>query len=325
MMPLSHRKLSAWYHQLAQQLEAGLPLVEALRLAAGTGAPSQGLETMARQIEGGGSVEEAWDSAESWLPLADRLALTAAAAAGRMPRTLHALSARHAQIGAAKLRVALACAYPLAILHLGLLLLPVLKMIDWEKGFQWDAAAYARGLAWTLLPLWAVAGVFWILARRQSPLLARLARMMPALRGYVRAQALADFSFVLGNLLDAGVMIGGAWEAAGRTARSRELQTAAEAMRVLIARGDAPGPHLTRWPCFPPEFAAVYRTGEASGQLEANLRRLAAQNQEAANRSLAFATLLYPGVMFLAVAGAVAYHVILIYAAYLKMLGKMAE
>ena len=149
--------------------------------------------------------------------------------------------------------------------------------------------------------------------------------MMPALRGYVRAQALADFAFVLGNLLEAGVMIGDAWEAAGRVARSRELKAAAEAMQLLIARGDAPGSKLAAWPCFPPDFAAVYRTGEASGQLEANLLRLAAQNQEAANRCLAFATVLYPGLMFLAVAGAVAYHVIMIYAGYLKMLGKMAE
>ena len=32
-MSLSHRRLSIWYQQLAQQLEAGVPLAEALRAA----------------------------------------------------------------------------------------------------------------------------------------------------------------------------------------------------------------------------------------------------------------------------------------------------
>lgn len=324
-MPLSHRKLAAWYHQLAQQLEAGLPLVDALRLSTGTGPPAQGLETMARQIEAGGSVDDALCRAAGWLPLADQLALSAAAGAGRMPRTLHALSARHAQIGAAKLRVMLACAYPLGMLHLGLLLLPVIKMIDWEKGFHWDAAAYARGLAWTLLPCWTLGVAVWILVRRGSPFVMRVARMMPALGGYVRAQALADFSFTLGNLLEAGVPIGQAWAAAGSIARPRELQAAAEAMQAVIARGEAPGPKLAALPYFPPDFASLYRTGEATGQLEANLLRLAAQKQDAANRSLTFATILYPALVFFAVAAAVIYHVIAIYAGYLKMLGKMSE
>src|SRR4051812_37621817 len=154
---------------------------------------------MAQKIEAGGSVDDALRSAEAWLPLADVLALSAAAGAGRMPHTLHNLSARHAQIGSAKLRTIFACIYPLLVLHVGLLLLPVVRMIDWEKGFLWNGAAYVRGLAFGLLPLWVVIITLAIMARRQSPVLGWIARRLPALGGYVRAQALADLSFTLAN------------------------------------------------------------------------------------------------------------------------------
>src|SRR4051812_8658861 len=185
---------------------------------------------MAGKIEAGGTVDDALREASRWLPFADILVLSAAAEAGRMPRTLHNLSARHAQIGAAKLRMLFACAYPVAILHLGLLLFPVMRMIDWEKGFQWSGSAYLRTLAFTLLPLWALGMVVWLMARRGSALLSSAARLLPGLRGYVRAQALADFSFGLANFLEAGVPIAQAWSAAGLTTRSPDLKAVADAM-----------------------------------------------------------------------------------------------
>jgi general secretion pathway protein F/type IV pilus assembly protein PilC len=324
-MLLGHRKLAAWYQQLAQHLDAGLPLADALRASQGTGASAGTLEAMALTIEAGGSAADALRRAGSWLPYADLMALTAAAETGRMPRTLVRLAARHEQLGAAKLRVVLACAYPLAILHFGLLLLPVVRMIDWEKGFQWSTGAYLRGAALGILPLWALGITIWILARRGSPWLARIAAMLPALRGYVRAQALSDFSFALGNFLEAGVPIAQAWATAGLITPSRKLKAAAQAMESTITRGEPPGKKLDRWPCFPADFIALYRTGEATGQLDVNLLRIAAQKQDAANRALGVATVMYPMFTFMLVAGAVAYFVISIYAGYLKMLGKLAE
>jgi type II secretory pathway component PulF len=322
-MPLSHGKLATWYVQLAQQLEAGVPLPIALRASLGTGAPGAGIEAMVSQLDRGASIDTALRTSE-WLPMPDRLALSASAAAGRMPRTLRNLGQRHAQLGAAKWRVALACLYPLAILHLGLLLLPLVRMIDWEKGFQWDEAAYLRGIACTLLPLWMIAIVVWILARRQSPAVDRLARMLPLVGGYVRTQALADFSFALGNFLEAGVPIGPAWGVAGLTTRSRELQAAARKIEEHVDRGEPPGPRLADCGCFPPDFVAIYRNGETTGQLEAGLGRLATQYQESANRALTMATFLYPALTFLVVAGTVAYFVITIYAGYLRMLKGLA-
>jgi type II secretory pathway component PulF len=280
---------------------------------------------MAQTIEHGGSVDDALRSAGRWLPLADLFALTAAAHAGRMPGTLRNLAGRHQQLGAAKLRVVMASLYPLGILHFGLLLLPVIRMIDWEKGFQWSTVAYVRTLAMTLIPLWTVAAFLVVLARRQNPVLVKTAGFLPAIGSYLRSQALADFSFTLGNLLEAGVPVGRAWATTGLITASPPLKSAAIVMEQTVESGQAPGSKLGTTPCFPADFVALYRTGENTGQLEANLMRLAANYQDAANRALSLATMLYPILVFLVVAAGVAYFVISIYAGYLKALVKMTE
>jgi len=189
-MSLGHRKLAAWYHQLGQQLEAGLPVASALRSSRGTGLPDSALEEFAREIEAGRSLEAAFAAAERWLPLADRLVLSAAAGAGRMPNALKNLAGRHAQLGAIQLRLVFACLYPLGMLHAGLLILPVVRMIDWEKGFTWDAVAYTRMVAMTIGSLWAAIVFLGISIRRQHPAPMRLARMLPFIGGYLRLQGL---------------------------------------------------------------------------------------------------------------------------------------
>jgi type II secretory pathway component PulF len=183
---------------------------------------------------------------------------------------------------------------------------------------------YARGIAFALLPLWAVIATLIVLARKHHPVLTRIARMMPALRSYVREQALADFSFALGNFLSAGVPIGRAWATAGLVSHSSDLKAAAKAMEATVAAGEAPGSKLAGWACFPPDFTALYRTGEKTGQIEANLSRLSSHYQEEANRSLARATFIYPAFLFLVVAGGVVYFVITFYAGYLRMVSGFA-
>jgi type II secretory pathway component PulF len=322
-MSLSHKKLSAWYHVFAQQLEAGLPFADALRGSAGGGAPAGDLLRMAGIVESGGSVDDALRHAGKWLPAVDGLFLSAGASTDRLPRVLLNLSARHAQFSAVKTRLLLACAYPLAVLHLGLVLFPLLGMIDWEKGFTWSAPTYFRALAATVLPLWAFGVLVLRLSRSQASWLFHFARLLPAFRGYVTSQSLADFAFALGNFLDAGLRIDQAWQAAGVITRSPILRAAAREIDHAIARGESPGSHLERLG-FPADFIALYRTGESAGQLEANLLRLAEQNQERANVSLKFASFLYAALVFVAVVAVIGWHVVSFASGYFKMLESLA-
>lgn len=323
-MSLSHKNLSAWYHLLAQQLDAGLTFPLALRATLGGGAPASGILQMAEAIDRGSSIDDALRIAGAWLPEPDRLFLSAGAQTGRLPRVLHNLSVRHAQFSSVKTRLLLACAYPLVVLHLGLLLFPILRMIDWKNGFAWDPAAYAQALACTLLPLWLASLLLFFLARRQSPILHRLAKLLPGFRGYAVAQALADFAFAIGNFLEAGLRIDHAWQVAGLITRSPALRSAAADINTVIARGEAPGPHVARHTCFPPDFVALYQTGETTGQLEQNLFRLAELNQERANASLKVVSLLYPGLALVGAIILVGYNLITFYSGYLNMLGDLS-
>lgn len=322
-MPLSHRRLATWYVQLAQNLDAGVPLAESLRMTRGA-APASSVEAMAIAIDHGGSSDDALRAGAKLFPLQDQLALSAAADAARMPHTLRALATRHMQIATAQVRVALACLYPLVVLHIGLLLIPVMRMIDWQSGFHWSLPEYLHGLAITVVPLWLVIGVLVVLARRHSPILTAIARLLPALRRYVIFQSLADLTFALGNFVEAGVPIGQAWAAAGLISRASDLKRAANAMAAVVERGQPPGTQLASWPCFPPDFVAQYRTGETTGQLDAALARLTTQYQDSANHALTAATILYPIVVFLLVAGGVVYFVVSVYSGYLNMIMKMS-
>lgn len=280
---------------------------------------------MAFMIERGGTVDDALRGAGAWLPYADQLVLSAAAEAGRLPPTLRNLAARHEQVAIAQRRVFFASLYPLAIIHLGLLLLPLTRMIDWEKGFQWSLPRYAGAVASGLIPLWAILILIGVLLRRNSPWLRTGARFLPIIGGYLRSQALADFSFQLANFLAAGVPIDRAWAVTGLISPSPDLKKAAEAMEGVIARGQAPGPRLADWACFPPDFGALYRSGETTGQLEINLERLGRTYQDAAQRSLGLAAIVYPGLLMFLVAVGVAAAVVKMYSDYLQMLLKLAE
>ncbi len=307
-VPLSPDKLSVLYRQLAQQLAAGLTLAQALR--APSPAPSGDAFRLAAMAEAGKPVSEIVGSAGAWLPSTDRPFLIAAAGSGRLPLVLANLADRHAQIGSTRRKVFFASLYPLAVFHFGALILPLVRMIDFERGLQWSAPGYVAGVALILLPVWGGAALLWTLARRGHPAAHAVLDLLPAIGGYRRNQALADFSFALGILLEAGAPIGRSWREAGEIARSPRLRRAADKMTEYIELGRAPGERLAEARVFPAEFIARYRTGETTGGLEAALLGLAADHQQRANSRLTAATVLYPALLFSAVAAMVGYIVI---------------
>ncbi len=307
-MPLPPATLSRFYHQLAQQLSAGLTFAQALR--APSSAPAADTLRLSALAEDGLSIPEIIASAGDWLPQNDRPFLAAAARSGRLPRVLVNLAERHAQIAQTRRRVLLACLYPAGVFHLAAVLFPFLRLIDFETGLNWSLSAYLGGLLAILLPVWGGAFLLRVLIRREHPLALALLNILPAIGGYRRHQALADFSFALGNLLESGAPIDHAWLAAGGLARSPRIAAATRTIHACIERGEAPGPHLTALDVFPSEYVARYQTGETTGSLDTTLFSLAEHHQTAANARLTAASMIYPGVLFAAVALLVAWFVI---------------
>jgi len=261
-------------------------------------------------VEAGSPLPEILTAAGDWLPEGDRPFLTAGAASGRLPLVLVNLADRHARIASTRKRVFVASLYPLGVFHLGALVLPFVRMIDFERGLTGGVSDYLGGVIAILAPVWGGAALFRVLVRRGNPVAHALLNVLPAIGGYRRHQSLADFSFALGNLLEAGAPIGRAWLDAGEIARSPRLRRAAERMHMRIEQGLAPGRHLAETGAFPEEFVVRYQNGEATGSLEASLLSLAADHQERADGRLAAATMLYPGILFAAVAAMIGYIVI---------------
>ncbi len=323
LVPLSHHALSIFYRGLAQQLAAGLTLAQALR--ASSPAPAGDCLRLAALAESGSPVERIVAEAGDWLPGPDRPFLVAAAGAGRLPLVLVNLADRHERLGKTRQRVIFASLYPLAVFHFGVVVFAFVRLIDFERGLDWSGGAFLSGVAAVLLPVWGGAALLWALLRGGNAFAHGLLDLLPAIGGYRSNQALADFAFALGNLLEAGAPIGPAWSDAGEISRSPRLRRAAEAMRIRVEQGLAPGAHIGATRAFPADFVARYQTGEATGSLETGLIALAADYQERANGRLAAASVLYPGLLFAAVAGMIGYIVIGFALRYVAMLNEAMQ
>jgi len=323
VLPLSHAKLSAFYLQLGQQLGAGLTLAQSL--AARSPAPPKDCQRLVNLITAGEPVAAVFAAAGDWLPQEDRPLLIAAADTGRLPLILHTLSARHAEIGTIQNRVLLACLYPLGVLHFGSLVFALFRLIDWEKGLNWSFAGFISGVFMILLPVWGLGITFTILIRRRNPAALALLDLLPAIGGYRKHQALADFSFALGHLLEAGAPIAAAWSSAGLISGSARISEAAEDIRERILMGEAPGAHLASHRVFPGEFVSFYLNGESTGGLDKSLLHVAGLEQARASQRLTFAAMLYPGILFFGVAMMVAYIVISAYAGYIGNINRMLD
>jgi len=322
-LSLSHAKLSAFYLQLSQQLGAGLTLAQSL--AARSPAPAADCARLVRLIHDGETVAKVFTAAGTWLPEEDRPFLAAAAATGRLPLILRTLSERHAHIGTLQRRVAFSCLYPLGVLHFGSLVFALFRLINWETGIHWSTPGFIGGVLMILLPFWGSVIGLAVLMRRRNPLAATFLSLLPAIGGYRREQALADFAFALGNLLEAGAPIADAWHSAGEIANSPRIASAAAAVREQILRGGAPSAVINSQRVFPHDFVALYQTGEVTGSLDKNLIHLAEIHQDRARQKLAFAAVLYPGLLFFAVAALVLFIVISAYSGYIGNINKMLD
>ncbi|PXA03028.1 hypothetical protein DDZ13_13995 [Coraliomargarita sinensis] len=314
---ISHKQLANWYAQLGQHLEAGVLLADALRLCEGP--PPKGRNKMADRIQNGDTVEEVLRDAPKWLPRADRYFLAAAMETGSLPRTLQNLSDRHDRVGATKLKVILGLLYPLGVFHIAALLLPIIRMIDYEVGFKWDAAIYAVQVLTLLIPVWGLLALIYYLAHSDHPLLPRLLRCLPLLKKYSEMQAMADFSYSLGTFIAAGVPAPSAWRLSGKVVNDARFHAVLKRLEPVFASGNDPAHELKQFKCFPPEFCAFYKTGADSGNLDQNLIHAGRQFQDKANTATTVAALVYPSLIFAVIAGFIIITIFQVYGNYLNI------
>ena len=306
----SSRRIAAWYFQLAQTLEAGVPLLEAL---AAPGGPQPGARAaMVARLRAGAALATELAAAGRWLPRVDVHLLVAGALAGRLPASCRQLAAYHERVARLTERALLAALYPLAVLHLGALVLPLRQLV------LGSALLYAQQVLVVLVPLWlALASVFIVLGRHPG-LRRRVFACLPWVAGYQRARDLGVLALALEGFASNGVSPVVAWERAGRETGAPALEALGLRLAAEAEAGRQPGLALLQERALPVEFAQAYRTGEQSGRLDENLGWLARRYEEEAARKLGLVALWYPQFALVGVAVWVAWNVISIYAGYLK-------
>lgn len=312
----SSRRLAAWYFQLAQLLEAGVPLPEAL---AAPGGPSPRLQDASVRRLRAGSALDAELAELRWLPPVDGALLRAGAAAGRLPAVCRQLATHHEGVARLATRAALATLYPLAVVHLGAFALPLRHLV------LGSAAEYARQVVYVLVPLWLVLAALGIVFNRHASVRRRVLAVLPLASGYQRARDLGVLATVLEGHVANGLSPVAAWAAAGRATGAPALAALGARMAAEAEAGRPPGLALLREAAVPAEFARTYRSGEQSGRLDESLAWLARRQQEEAERKLTLVSIWYPQGALLLVAVWVGVNVVLMYAGYLRELLQLME
>lgn len=320
---ISHKRLASWYQQIAQHLEAGVPLPEALKLSEGPSGRDRFI--LADKLINGASISEAMESAPNWIPRADRIFISASEQTGRLYQTFGSLSDRHRRIGSTQAKAALGLVYPLAVLHIAALILPLVRMVDYEKGFEWSFSQHLLHTSCMLVPVWLIIACITILAKSDSPHLHRILRSLPLLRRYSIKQSLANFTYALGTLLEAGVHIQTAWKHAARLSQDVKIQKACATIHQVIEQGADPGQHLAQFKVFPANLRMYYSAGSRSGKLDANLIQAANEYQAEANQTITYAAIVYPVLLFAIVAAYIIYNIFKVYGGYVETLLKLSS
>lgn len=313
----SSRRLAAWYFQLAQTLEAGVPLLEALA-APGGPKPRERLALVERVRQGSRLADEL-ATAGAWLPAVDRHLLIAGAEAGRLPATCRRLAAHYEGVARLMGRATLATLYPLAVVHLGAVALPLKHLV------LGSPALYAKQVALVLAPLWLIGTAVVLVLVRHPGLRRRVFACFPWVAGYQKARDLSVLAAVLEGYTANGLSPVTAWTMAGHATGSPKLAALGQRLAAEAEAGRQPGLLLSREPAVPLEFAQAYRTGEQSGRLDESLAWLARRYTEEAERKLTHVSLWYPQFVFLLVAIWVGVSMVLMYSGYLTDALKMLD
>lgn len=274
---------------------------------------------MVERLREGAPLAGELELAGAWLPAVDVHLLIAGAAAGRLPAICARLAAYHENVARLTGRAVLATLYPLAVVHLGAVLMPLKHLV------LGSPLEFVRQVLLVLGPLWLLGGLVAVVLGRYPGLRRRVCGVVPGVAGYQQARDLTVLATVLEGYVSAGVSLGTAWAAATLATGSPGLIALGTRVVAEVEAGRQPGRILALEPLLPAEFVQTYRTGEQSGRLDEGLAWLIRRHSEVAERKLTQVSIWYPQLALLLVSVWVAVGVVRLYSDYLNEMLKMME
>ena len=326
-MSLSLREKENFYRSLGQLLRSGVPFPAALESLARTSRGS--LKTFISGLKagsvGGGTVAEAFATLRPAVSEMEVTTLSAVERTGKLERGLAQLAEYFGAMAGARSSFWKKSAYPLFILHFGVLALNLPQAL-----FGGGVSGYLRQTGGTFALIYGLAICVALLvpllrdAGATSRGIDSLLRALPLIGGLRQAFALSRFCSTYGMQLDAGVNVIDALESAGAASRSGLIASAVKSAVPEVRGGMQVGPLLAGSGAFPQETIRSICVGEDTGELDRELQRLAAEHQaEGLDRLETLADWL-PKILYLIILVALAYGIVngyrLIFAQYGKIL-----
>ena len=317
---LKRTELANIIRELATAIEAGLPLLNALktvrRQAAGKAQPVI-LDFIIERVESGRPLHEAMD--EYGPPFDEMIVgmVRASDASGRMSEVMHQLAdllersveLRREMVGATIYPLIVACMIGVSIIIAVTFLLPRLMApilgqpgvtIPFPTMVLLGFADFMRDWWWLVL-LAAVGAVIgfrrWIAVYANRRKLDLVLLKSPIIGPLLRDVAVARFTRTLGTLVSAGLPILSALKIVRDTLGNVVLMEAIDGVQEKVTTGQSLAEPLEKCGFFPPLLVQIVNLGEKSGRLEPMLIHAAGAFDRQVNTSLKLFTKLLPPVL----------------------------
>ncbi len=326
---MSRRELAGFMQELATAVEAGLPIVPALRTIGRQGRNDKQkvmIDRLVGKVEQGSTLADAMR--EQGKPFDDMIVslVNAGEVAGRLEQVLDQAAVLLEREVKLKGQILGALAYPMILLLLVLGAVIVLvttivpKVLAAAEGQITNMPMPTRivqGTAdfvivwWPALLLGGAACVFgWRWLRRQAgPALAidRAALATPLLGPLLRDIAVARFTRTLGTLLTAGLPVLQSLRITRNTLSNHALEDAMDGVVDEVSRGRTIAEPMEKTGYFPALLVQIMSLGERTGKLDETLTRAAGVFEEKTERTLNLFTQVLPVLVIVLMAGVVGF------------------
>jgi type IV pilus assembly protein PilC len=320
---LSYGEKQRFFTNLAQLLRSGTALPKALETLKRTssGSVRTAVKKLLRQIENDATAADAFRSLNPDLGQMERATLSAAAGVGRLDYTLTRLADYFQKLMRARRAMIANSAYPVFVLHFGILVWHVSLVITAGVGPYLKATLPIFG--W----VWGVAFVLMFLVPVLNDLGANIAviddflRDLPLFGKVRRCLSVARFCGTLDMQLDAGVNVIDSILTAAEASRSGMLHRAVQRGLPRLRDGESVGEILADYPgAVPREALESFLVGEQSGMLHESLPQLQSRYEEEGLNRLDTLSVWLPRLLYFGVACFVGWQIISFYLGYFKAL-----
>ncbi|HEY5892149.1 MAG TPA: type II secretion system F family protein [Chthoniobacterales bacterium] len=327
MFSLSER--SAFYSELGKLLVAGFPFlksVEVLLAARPSGGVRQLLQRLRVFAAGGANITDAFSRPGMPFHSMEISLIAACERSGQLHRGCEFLSKYFARLDATRRSIAKRAAYPIFILHFGVVMLSIPRLFQGEPAIRvfW-------GIAITLGGFYIAAALIYIAFKvlhrtvSVSDLGDTVLGAVPLIGSIHKSLALSRFCTAFQMQLDAGVNVMDSLISAANASESALIKSAAHRMLPGIRDGNQVGAELAAAHVFPPDFLRGFVVGEQTGTLDSVLIGAADEHQVRAMAGIETLAEWIPRLIYVVITLYIGWSMIVMFQSAMTGVNKMLE